>query len=254
MNSLDLDNEALIVSSSETNFDAGDITLNIANSLQATDSEISTSSTQSSGGNLTIAAGEIELRGDSDFTTNIVSGEGSGGNITIIADSIIAFDDSDILAFAREGRGGNINLDTPAFFAENFTLNSLTSNPDILENNSRADVNATGAVSGAVDIPDVSFIQNSLTELPNNSINTDELVANSCVVPAGERNQGRFIITGGDSLPMRPGDNLPSKYPTGEVRGTSGDKSSWQPGDPIIEPQGVYRLANGKLVLSRECN
>ncbi len=71
------------------------------------------------------------------------------------------------LPFAADGQGGNITLDTPAFFAENFTLNSLTSNPDLLENNSRADVNATGAVSGAVSIPDVSFIQNSLTELPD---------------------------------------------------------------------------------------
>ncbi|MEL6441858.1 MAG: hypothetical protein AAFQ80_21735 [Cyanobacteria bacterium J06621_8] len=123
-----------------------------------------------------------------------------------------------------------------------------------LDLNNRADVNATGAVSGAVDIPDVSFIQNSLTELPDNSIDTDELVANSCVIPAGNRSQGRFIITGAESLPMRPGDNLPSKYPTGEVRGAAEEKSVWQPGDPIVEPQGFYRLTNGKLVLSRECS
>ena len=208
------------------------------------------------GGNLTIAAGDIELRGDSNITTNISSGEGSGGNITLTADSIIAFDDCDIFAFAADGRGGNITFNTPAFFAENFTLNSLTTNPGLLENNNRADVNATGAVSsGAVDIPDVSFIQNSLTELPDNSINTDELVANSCVVPVGDRSQGKFIITGGESLPVRPGGNLPSKYPTGEVRGVTEDNTnSWQPGDPIVEPQGAYRLANGKLVLSRECS
>lgn len=50
------------------------------------------------------------------------------------------------------------------------------------------------------------------------------------------------------------GGILPSKYPTGEVRGASEDNtSSWQPGEPIIEPQGAYRLANGKWVLSREC-
>jgi filamentous hemagglutinin family protein len=254
-NSFNLNNDAFIASRSESAFDAGDITLNIANSLQATDSEISTSSTQSSGGNLTIAAGNIELRGNSDLTTNVESGAGGGGNITLTADSIIAFENSDIFAFARDGRGGNITLNTPAFFAENFTLNSLTSNPNILDENNRADVNATGAVSGSVSIPDVSFIQNSLTELPNNSLDTDELVANSCVVPAGDRGRGTFIITGGESLPVRPGDNLPSKYPTGEVRNVpENNDSSWQPGDPIIEPQGVYRLTNGKLVLSRECN
>ncbi|MUG93953.1 hypothetical protein F7734_16725 [Scytonema sp. UIC 10036] len=27
----------------------------------------------------------------------------------------------------------------------------------------------------------------------------------------------------------------------------------WKVGDPIVEAQGVYRLANGELVLSREC-
>ena len=254
-NSLNLDNNAFISSVSETNFDAGDITLNIANSIQATDSSISTSSTQSSGGNLTINAGDIKLRGNSDLTTDIASGQGSGGNINITADSVIAFDDSDIFASAPEGQGGNVTLDTPAYFGENFTLNSLTANPDTLDNNSRADVNATGAVSsGTVSIPNVSFIQNSLNDLPNNSINTDELVANSCVVPVGDRSQGKFIITGTESLPVRPGDNLPSKYPTGEVRNVPEKPSGWQPGDPIIEPQGAYRLANGKLVLSRQCS
>jgi filamentous hemagglutinin family protein len=253
-NSLNLDNDAVISSQSESTFDAGNITLNIADSLQATDSSISTSSDQSSGGNLTIAAGDIRLRGNSDITTNIFSGEGSGGNIAIKADSIIAFDDSDIFASAQEGSGGNINLDTPAFFAENFTLNSLTANPDNLDLNARADVNATGAVSsGTVDIPDVSFIQNGLTELANDSLNTDELVANSCVVPAGDQKEGKFIITGTQSLPVRPGDGIPSKYPTGEVQNVP-EQSSWQPGDPIVEPQGAYRLANGKLVLSRECS
>ena len=206
------------------------------------------------GGNISLTAGDIRLRDGSDIRTNVYNGTGDGGNINITADSVIAFDDSDIFASAPEGQGGNITLDTPAYFGENFTLNSLTANPDTLNNNSRADINATGAFSGSVSIPNVSFIQNSLTELPNNSINTDELVANSCVVPVGERSQGKFIITGTESLPVRPGDGLPSKYPTGEVRNVPEKQSGWQPGDPIIEPQGAYRLANGKLVLSRQCS
>lgn len=28
----------------------------------------------------------------------------------------------------------------------------------------------------------------------------------------------------------------------------------WKLGDPIVEPQGVYKLANGELVMSRECS
>jgi large exoprotein involved in heme utilization and adhesion len=144
--------------------DAGSIFID-AEELLAIDSDISTATFQSSGGSVNITAKDVSLRGESDIRTEAASGAGGGGNINITADSIIAFDDSDIFAFAADGQGGNINLDTPAYFGENSTLNSLTSNPDSLENNSRADINATGAVSGSVTIPDVSSIQNSLTGL-----------------------------------------------------------------------------------------
>jgi large exoprotein involved in heme utilization and adhesion len=36
--------------------------------------------------------------------------------------------------------------------------------------------------------------------------------------------------------------------------GESAKPRPWKIGDPIVEPTGVYRLANGKRVLSRECN
>ena len=147
-------------------------------------------------------------------------------------------------------------MNTPAFLAENFTLNSLSeNNTEALENNDRVDLNATGAVSGAVTIPDVSFIQNSLNDLPDISINTNELVANSYVATVGNRQQGKFIITGGDSLPIRPGNAGISDFATGEVRSvTEDDQRDWRRGDAIVEPQGMYRLANGKLILSRECS
>jgi filamentous hemagglutinin family protein len=232
------------------------------------------------GGNLTIQTGKFFINKNAQISAKTEFGEGgniflqvnnnlilrnnstissqagknaNGGNINITADAVIAFDDSDIFAFAADGQGGNITLNTPAYFAENFTLNSLTRDPDLLENNSRADINATGAVSGNVSIPDVSFIQNSLNDLPNNSINTDELVANSCVSPVGNRQEGKFIITGKGGLPARPGNGDISDFATGDVRNVPSNQTSWKRGDPIIEPQGLYHLSNGKLVLSREC-
>jgi filamentous hemagglutinin family protein len=252
--SIMLEKDSIISSRSRTSGNAGNITLDILDTLTLKDSFINSNSDLSTGGKINITTGNIRLQGDSDIRTEVDSGADNGGDITLKANSILAFDDSDIFAFARDGQGGNITLDTPAFFAENFTLNSLTANPDDLDLNARADVNATGAVSGSVDIPDVSSIQNSLTELANDSLNTDELVANSCVVPVGDRGEGKFIITGTQSLPLRPGDGIPSNFPTGEVRSVPEKHSSWQPGDPIVEPQGAYRLANGKLVLSRECS
>ena len=256
-NNITVSNQSSISSQSESNFDAADVTFNIADSIQLTDSEISTSSIQSSGGNITINApnANIQLRGDSDISTNISSGTGSGGNIEITANSIIAFDDSDIFAFAAGGAGGDITLDTESFFAENFTANSLTQkNTALLDNNNRADINATGGVSGVVDIPDVSFLQNALTELDNNAINTEQLVANSCVVPNREQ-EGTFLITGRGGLATTPDDDSVSGFSTGDVQ-TIADRDTsyqWQPGDRIIEPQGVYRLSDGRLVMSREC-
>ncbi|KYC35388.1 hypothetical protein WA1_06065 [Scytonema hofmannii PCC 7110] len=54
---------------------------------------------------------------------------------------------------------------------------------------------------------------------------------------------------------------LMSLYTFGTVRTVANTAPSvnstrrpWQKGDPIVEPQGVYRLSSGQLVLSRECS
>ncbi|MGF1535310.1 MAG: hypothetical protein ACFB4J_02330 [Elainellaceae cyanobacterium] len=43
-----------------------------------------------------------------------------------------------------------------------------------------------------------------------------------------------------------------SPSPQGEVQPVPAEQS-WQPGDSIVEPQGVYQLPNGELVLSHNC-
>jgi large exoprotein involved in heme utilization and adhesion len=121
------------------------------------------------------------------------------------ASSIIALDDSDILAFADDGAGGNITLQTPAFFGQNFTPASLTADPATLDGNDRVDINATGAISGVVTIPDVSFIENSLNDLTDNIVVTDQLLAGSCIARAGD-DQATFVNTGSGGLPVRPDD------------------------------------------------
>ncbi|NER25623.1 MAG: filamentous hemagglutinin N-terminal domain-containing protein [Symploca sp. SIO1C2] len=254
-NSLTLENNSRISARSQAPGKAGDININVSETLTATDSDITTSSTQSAGGAINIIAKDIRLRGDSDITTSVFSGVDNGGNITITTDSLIAFADSDILAFVRDGRGGDITFLTPIFFGFAFRPAPKGTDPVTLDLNNRVDINASGAVDGVITLPNLDFITNSLTVLQDNLIDTDNLLANSCIVRTIEQ-KGTFIITGGGNLPTRPGDASSSTYPTGVVRTIPSDSPTrpWQKGDPIIQPTGVYQLPDGRLVMARECS
>lgn len=257
-NSLALENQGQINTLSEGLGNAGNINLNIDNSFNADDGKISANANQAGGGEIKINAQNIRLRGDSDIRTNVNSGAGNGGNITITTDSIINFNDSDILAFARDGRGGNIFLNTPIFFGDGYQPSDSVNDPNSLDGNGRVDINATGAVSGAIVIPDLTYIENSLVQLPESLINPDNLIANTCVVPNSQQ-QGTFIIKGSGGLPTSPTKSPISPYPTGTVQplpdhdDNINDNQSWQKGDPIIEPQGMFKTTDGKLILSRQC-
>ena len=270
-----LDNNASINSNSgitridpERKFgDAGNISINVRDNLTARACTISTTYQQSSGGAINITAQNIRLFGDSDIATNVFSGTGGGGNINLTANTIIALDDSDILSFAGDGKGGDITFNTEAFFSKplynpnsstNNNVNALTE----LDNNNRVDVNASGTVSGTIaGIPDTTFIQDNLTELPENQIDINVLVANSCIVRNNQQS-GTFFVTGSGGLPQNPSDAPLSNYSTGSVRSipitseklSSSATQTWKIGDPIVEPSGAYQLPNGQIVLSRECS
>lgn len=264
-NLVSLNNQASITGRSQGTGLAGDININIRDSLQANNSNITTSAIQAGGGDISVTAKNIRLRNNSDIRTNLSSGQESGGNIFLSANTIIALEDSDILAFAPQGKGGNITFNTRAFLSNPLYRPTQTTSDattlQALDGNNRVDVNATGAVTSGniVGIPDITFLQNSLNELPQNLIDANALIANSCIARRNNPQQGTFLITGSGGLPERPGDAPLSSFPTTGVQNVPKDAESatsrrpWKIGDPIVEPQGVYRLANGQRVLSREC-
>lgn len=231
--------------------DSGNITLLISDSLTVNDGSISTTSGRSAGGQIAITAEDIHLLSNGDILTSVFSGEGGGGNIIVVAGFVIAFDDSDILAFSQDGVGGNITLDTPAFFGENYDPEASNNDPiSTLDGNNRVDINATGAISsGTISVPDVSFIENSLNELSGEIVNTATLTAGSCIARADSDRTGSFVVTGGEGLPQQPGGDTISAYPTGTVQSPAEAAAT----PAIQEPQGVYQLTDGRLVLSHEC-
>ncbi|MEO1299739.1 MAG: hypothetical protein AAFW75_29005, partial [Cyanobacteria bacterium J06636_16] len=238
---------------------SGNILVDARDELNLSDGQINTLSLGSSGGTITVNAEQIQLAGDGDILTLVSTGEGRGGDITLSAeDFILALDDSDILAAAPEGRGGDVVLQTPGFFGENFTPASLVADPDTLDNNDRVDINATGAVSGVVTLPDISFIESSLNSLPDAIVASDQLLVGSCIARA-DNEQGSFVVTGGGGLSARPGDMTTATFQTGAVRGTSDRAESEaaepsQSNNPIAEPTGIYELADGRVVLSHRCD
>ena len=225
---------------------AGGIEVNVQDRLEMNDGEISTISLQAAGGDIQIntaegfGSGVVVLRGDSDITT---SSEKDGGSIEIRGNAIIAFDDSDILTTSDKQEGGDIALDS--FFSERDPFNTASPYDD----NGRVDVNAEGGTaSGVISTPNVSFIENNLNELSSEIVEIDALTAGSCVARDSD-GTGSFLITGEEGLPQQPGSSTIPAYPTGTIQTVSRVTNVLT----IQEPQNVYQMADGRLVLSYEC-
>ena len=233
--------------------DAGDIRIN-ANFLEINGkgTGIASFTNAGNGGNISLDIADFLLlrRGGLISTTAGRSqAGGDGGNININSKFIVAIpkENSDISANAYTGIGGKVQINSQGIFG-------IESRPKLTE---KSDITASSelGVSGVIKInaPDTTSIQNSFTGLSPKVIDTNALIANSCISRSAKQ-QGTFLITGSGALRNSPGDGLISIYSTGEVRNVEPISRTWKKGDAIIEPQGVYRLADGRLVLSRECH
>ncbi|OBQ16678.1 MAG: hypothetical protein AN488_19705 [Anabaena sp. WA113] len=231
---------------------AGDINIDSGSTTLNNKSFIAAITSSGDGGNINLTANDrLILRGGSGISTTAGTAQsgGDGGNININSRFIVAIpkENSDITANAFTGTGGNVEIYSQGIFG-------IESRPKLTE---KSDITASSeqGVAGVINInvPDTSSIQNSFTEL-SPVIDTNSLIANSCISRGTKRQENSFTITGSGALTTnRPGVAV-STYTTGEVRGVGTTSRSWKKGDPIIEPQGMYRLGNGQLLLSRGCS
>ncbi|MDZ8096918.1 MAG: filamentous hemagglutinin N-terminal domain-containing protein [Nostoc sp. DedQUE05] len=231
---------------------AGDIEVNSPKVTLDKQGRFIAESASGNGGNIKLGIRDLLLmRRGGQISTNAGTAQagGNGGNININSKFIIAIpkENSDISANAFEGRGGNVEINSQGIFG-------IEARPKPTE---KSDITASSelGVSGAINInvPDTSSIQNSFTELPP-VIDANALIANSCISRGTKRQENSFTITGSGALTTNRPGVLVSNYITGEVRGVETTYRPWKKGDPIIEPQGLYRLNNGQLLLSRECS
>ncbi|AFZ01066.1 filamentous hemagglutinin family outer membrane protein [Calothrix sp. PCC 6303] len=232
---------------------AGNITVRAGSIILSNQSRIDAVTTASQGGNITLKVGDILLlRQDSFISTTAGTAQagGDGGNINFDGKFIVAIpnENSDISANAFTGKGGNIQINAQGIFG----IESRSKPTD------RSDITATSeqGISGVINLnqPDNSSLQNSFTQLSPNAIDTNALIANSCIARSTKRQENSFTITGSGALHNSPGDILISTYTTGGVRNVEPISRPWKKGDPIIEAQGLYKLSDGRSLLSRACN
>ncbi|MEH1928407.1 beta strand repeat-containing protein [Nostoc sp.] len=245
-------NRGGISSSSLGEGKAGDININSGSTTLDNKGFIEAKTNSGDGGNINLTADDLLLlRHGSGISTTAGTAEsgGDGGNIKIKSRFIIAIpkENSDITANAFTGTGGNVKINSQGVFG-------IESRAKPTE---KSDITASSelGVSGVINInaPDTSSILNSFTEL-SPAIDTNALIANSCISRGTKRQENSFSITGSGALTTNRPGVLVSTYTTGEVRGIETTSRPWKKGARIIEPQGVYRLNNGQLLLSRECS
>jgi large exoprotein involved in heme utilization and adhesion len=238
--SIDLNNQGKLIAETASG-QGGNITLNFDKQL-----------TLRNGGRISATAGTANLGGN-------------GGNVVVDSPSgflvAIPKENSDITANAFNGVGGKVTITSQGTFGLEYRP-QITSSSDITAS---SQFGSSGIVT--LNSPDTNNLQNGLNQLPSTQIDTNRLLANSCIIRTPNRNNS-FYITGSSSLPLRPGDTPVTPYPTGSlqpipstVAKSPGISSAtrpvgkrWQKGDPIVEPQDIYQLPDGQLILSRECH
>ena len=216
------------------------------------------------------------LRSNSSISTTagIAGIGGNGGNISIQSPFVVAApsENSDITANAFNGSGGKVEVNATGIFGLTLrTREDLVSllntddpsqlSPEQLPSNditavSQTNPNLEGAL--AINTLGKDSIQNSIVKLPQNLIDTDILISNSCIARSSKQNSN-FHIIGKSGFPYVPGEAVSSDYSIFEVRALSDDTSlkiSVSPrnkADSIVEATGIYRLDNGQQILGREC-
>ncbi len=184
---------ATISSSSLGSGLAGNVLINLGDSLLLRNASIATQATISDGGNITITAPRLIRLVDSRITTSVESGVGGGGNI-FIDPQFVVLQNSQIIANAFGGPGGNINI-----IAGQLIVDPLT------------EISASSAlgIDGSVNIeaPDTDA-SSGLAVLPASLIDAASLMQAGC--GAARAGLSSLVQLGRGGLPADPDNYLPS--------------------------------------------
>jgi filamentous hemagglutinin family protein len=191
---LQMESGGQISSSSARSGNAGDIAITATDSVYVRNSSITTEALLADGGNITIKAPNT-IRFDNSTLTASVNGEKEtiGGNI-IIDPQFVLLKGSDLVATAHKGTGGNIDITSSVFLADD---NSLVSAASELGFPGTVSINAPNTVSGLV------------APLSSDFVNSAALLRERCIARIREGKYSSFIVGGRDGIPIEPGNMIP---------------------------------------------
>jgi len=201
------------------------------------------------GGNIQLQTQSLQLRHNSIISAE-GGGTGNGGNIAIDTDILLALENSNITANAFQGAGGSVQIDTQGLF---------------VAPTSKITASSTLGINGVVDInTSVSDVQASLTPLPEDVVNPEQVLADSCLARRNVQ-RNRFTVTGTDGLPSTPYGGLNERYAVTDIQPIVGnstashnstveESNAWELSDrahpvPLQEAQGMIVTADGHIIL-----
>jgi large exoprotein involved in heme utilization and adhesion len=251
---LNVRNFARVNVSSEGTGSAGDLEVNAGSVLLDRTGQLTASTLSGGGGNIVLNVRNLLLLRNRSFistSAGLAGDGGDGGNITINSPNGfivgVKSENSDITANAFTGSGGRVRITAQGIYGLQFRPNP-TDFSDIT-------ASSTFGVSGTVTLNTPALDPSrGLTELPENIIDTNRILATSCIVRQGSA-RGTFFITGNGGLPQRPGTPAAPWFPTGTVQAIPDEQAGTPPHpDPIVEMDEIYRLPNGQVILGRACD
>lgn len=245
---LTMSDRAKISSSSTGNVAASDIQLLIAEQINLSDAQITSSAESADAGQIDILANEVFLR-DAIITTSVTN-EGNGGDIFVGADFILM--ETGFIQGNTGGEdfsGGSINVDSDFLIVSNRSL--ITSSDERQQFEPQSGINviqaaAPDGVSGDVNIGALEFdLSDELASIGGEVLNLDSLQSNPCDTASGSSlarvgKGGQPAIAGGFNVVLLEQADINKRLMTQKVT----HQRTHQPENTLSTAQKAQEIAS----------
>jgi filamentous hemagglutinin family protein len=269
--SISLSNDAVLFAKNAGNGNGGKIDI-ISDRLSLDRSLINSSVVSNSGGSINFQIKDLVSLDNKSQISSQATGTGSGGNINInVSDGFVVAvpnQDNDIIATAQSGQGGRIAIDATrvyGFDPENIQSTFSAEEFGVILNNGKNDLNSSSAnpeLSGTVNINTEQLDPVKKTiETPQNIIQPERVVSQTCSANSNIANSSSFIISGRGGLPQDPTKTLKGSWirvteTTTDKNTDRSDRSQLEQNKPvssdeIIPARGMIINQKGQVILTR---